>query len=147
MQKEVSDGTVAKLVAQMKEWKCGKAVDEFEAIRTQVLNGAMEASHNYGTLRQIEAALVTLSNPQKLSNTSLLFPGVMSTLQALHSKSSFYHESRLISLIDKIGTSTFVFLLNKSNLIVDSGIDAGDTGTIAETTGALRNAHTGRPQL
>jgi len=106
MQNELNNTQIGKLVTFMKEHKCAEIVGEFEIHRQQVLSGALEAKTNYEALKLIELPFSTLTKSSGLTNTPLLFPGMMSTLQTLYTKSAFYKESRLISLLEKIGTNT-----------------------------------------
>ena len=105
MQGELGNAEMNKFLGKLKEWGCAREAEEFEAQRRQVLAGALEAKTNYGVLKEIERPFVTLTSPNGLTNMPLLYPGIMSTLQALYSKSAFYKESRLISLLDKIVNS------------------------------------------
>ncbi len=103
MQVELIHSEITRFLAKLEEWGCKTpAVGEFKSYKEQVLAGALEAKTNYDLLKEIELPFVTLTSPTGLTNAPLLFPGMMSTLQALYAKSTFYKESRLISLLEKI---------------------------------------------
>ena len=131
MQLELNHPSVSQLTAKMTGWSCGDCIKEFENYKQQVLSGALEAKTNYDFLKEIELPFVTLTTPAGLTNTPLLFPSMMSTLQGLFKKSAFYKESRIISLLEKI--------INAILEVVEGQIKVKELfGSLVETKGKAK---------
>jgi len=103
MQQELENPKIDEFMSKLNEWNVQTdLLEKFDANKKQVLAGSFEAKINYEYLKDLELPFITLTSNNGLTNAPLLFPAMMSNLQNLFAKSSFYKESRLISFLEKL---------------------------------------------